>query len=419
MNARRLAVTVGVSLGLLCMSSVAALQEATPGASPVGPPPLPEGCTVIASDLVNPRYVAVADDGTVYISEAGTGGDEVVAPPVDPAATPAPVAEAGAPASRGFTGQVTMVAPDGTQSVVAAGLPSYSLGGIEMLGPAGITVSDGQILLAVGGAGPTTAFTEALPNENSVVSIDPATGEVTLLSDIGAFERANNPDPHNIDSNVYGIDVAADGTIHVNDAGGNTTYRVPAGGGEPEVVTVHEGLPLPEGMEAPPGGNPGRGGANELDPVPTDVLGLADGTLLVSLLSGGPFPPGASKVVNVTTDGAVSDVATGLTMVVGLATGPDGHLYASQISTNFLGEMPAPGNVVRLLADGTQEVVVDGLILPNGITFDQDGNLLVVVNSVSLGEANGQLLQCEGVTAAVDASEEVVVVLNDVFFRSW
>ena len=410
MSAKRLVVSLAMILGITG-SSVAVASQATP--EPVGMPPLPEGCSVIASDLVNPRYVAVGDDGTIYVSEAGVGGDEIVAPPVDPSATPAPEAEEGMPpGTRGYSGQVSMIAPDGTQSVMVTGLPSYSMG-VETIGPAGIAVADGQVLLAVGGAGPATAFTEALPNENSVVSIDPASGEVTLLADIGAYERAENPDPFNIDSNLYGIDSADDGTIYVNDAGGNATYMIPAGGGEPQVVVVHPGLELPEGMEAPPGGNPGRGGEMALDPVPTDILTAADGSVLVSYLSGGPFPPGAAKVVSVAADGTIADVSTGLTMSVGLAAGPDGHLYATQLSTNFLGEMPEPGNVVRLHGDGPAEVVVDGLVLPNGIAFDADGNLLVVVNSVSMGEPNGQLLRCEGVAAAADSSPEVTIELSD------
>lgn len=418
MKSRKFVVLLAMAVGLMGSGSAMAMQEATPGASPAAGPQLPEGCAVIADGLINPRYVAVGDDGTVYVSEAGVGGDELVQPPVDPAATPAATPVEGGdeglpPGTRGESGQVTMVAPDGTQSVLASGLPSYAMG-VEVIGPAGIVFADGQLLLAVGGAGPATAFTEALPNENSVVSIDPGTGELTLLSDIGANERANNPDPNNIDSNLYGIDVADDGTIYVNDAGGNTTYRIPAGGGEPEVVAVIEGLPFPEGMDAPPGGNPGRGGANELDPVPTDVLTLADGSLLVGLLSGGPFPPGAAKVLSVASDGTTSDVSTGLTMVVGLTTGPDGHLYATQLSTNFLAEVPEAGNVLRLLEDGTQEIVLDGLVLPNGITFDQEGSLLVVVNSVSLGEPNGQVLRCEGVTdSASSPASDLAFALTD------
>lgn len=366
---------------------------------------------------MNPRYVAAGDDGTVYISEAGVGGDEVVTPPTAPGATPV-AGPGGSPLAIGIgaTGQVTMVAPDGTQSVLADGLPSFSLNPVETIGPAGIDVVNGQVLLAIGGPAAGAAFTEPVPNEASVVSIDPATGEVTLVADVGAYERTNNPDGFAIDSNLYGIGVADDGTIYVNDAGANATYRIPPGG-EPELLVVHAGLPMPEGMEAPPGGNPSRGGANELDPVPTDIEFGADGTVLVGNLSGGPFPPGAAKVVSVAQDGSVSDIATGLTMVVGLSAGPDGQLYATQISTDFLGEMPAPGNVVRLLADGTQEVVVDGLILPNGIAFDSDGNLLVVVNSVSIGGPTGQVLRCDGVAASASASaNESTIELSEMMY---
>jgi len=426
MDAKRLVLSLGIAVGLLGSSSASALQEASPGASPMGGPPLPEGCTVIAEGLVNPRYVAVGDDGAIYVSEAGTGGEETIelpsaggdATPVDLDATPVAEAEMGhATSTRGGTGQVTMIAPDGTQSVIATGLPSYRIGGPEITGPAGITVdANGQILLAIGGAGPLTLMVEALPNENSVVSIDPATGEVTLLANIDAYERANNPDPNIVDSNLFGIDVAEDGTIYVNDAGGNATYSVPAGGGEPTLVVVHPGIEIPAD-QAPPGGNPGRGGANELDPVPTDVMSAADGTVLVSYLSGGPFPPGASKVVSVAADGTLTDVVTGLTMTVGLAAGPDGQLYVSQISTNFLGEMPEPGNVIRVLEDGTQEVVVDGLMLPNGIAFEDDGSLLVVTGATSPGEPMGQLLRCEGIAAAAGVTEEVTIAFGDVYFR--
>jgi hypothetical protein len=406
--------TVGLSLGLIGSSGVAIAQEASPAPGP----PLPENCSVVAEGLVNPRFVAVGPDGSIYVTEAGMGGDEVISAMSaegEPGATPA-----AAPAdTRGFSGQVTVIAPDGTQSVLATGLASYLMGGFEATGPAGIDVAaDGTVIVAVGGSGPGSAMLDAIETENAVVSIDPATGAVTVLADLAAYERANNPDPFNVDSNLYGVAIADDGTIYVNDAGGNTTYSVPAGGGEPTVLAVHAGLPLPEGMEAPPGGNPGRGGANELDPVPTGIEFGADSTLLVGYLSGAPFPPGAAKVVSVAQDGTVSDVAGGLTMVVDVAAGPDGQLYASQISSNFLGEMPAPGSVVRIGGDGTSEVVVDGLPLPNGIAFDANGNLLVVVNSVSIGGPTGMLLSCTGVTQAASGGSEVEVTLNDVFFRS-
>jgi hypothetical protein len=156
-TARRVAVPA-LLLGLALGSSPAAAQEGTPGA---GGPPLPPNCNVIAENLVNPRYVAVADDGTVYVTENGSGGDEVLnfgapgeeseetaevvgspaAEIVEDAATPEAAAEEGPPPTRGGTGQVTQITPDGTQSVVATGLPSYSVGA----GPHGIVLADDQI----------------------------------------------------------------------------------------------------------------------------------------------------------------------------------------------------------------------------------------------------------------------------------
>ncbi len=195
-------------------------QESTQVAE--GGPALPPGCTVVASGLFNPRYVAVDADGTLYISEAGDAGDEQIFQPVDEGT---PEAEAAMLTSRGMTGQVTKVAPDGTQSVLATGLPSYSFG-TDVVGPAGIAISNGLVYLAIGGPGPATAFVDPIINQDSVVSIDPATGIVTPVADIGGYERSQNPEPSAIDSNLYGIAAAPDGTLYVADAGGNTVYKI-------------------------------------------------------------------------------------------------------------------------------------------------------------------------------------------------
>jgi sugar lactone lactonase YvrE len=72
----------------------------------------------------------------------------------------------------------------------------------------------------------------------------------------------------------------------------------------------------------------------------------------------------------------------------------------------------------RVSEDGTQEVVVGGLMLPNGIAFEADGSLLVITGATSPGEPMGTLLRCEGIAAAADVSEEVVVHLGDLYFRS-
>jgi sugar lactone lactonase YvrE len=361
----------------------------------MGTPSLPPGVTLIANNLINPRFISVADDGNLYVSEAGTGGDEQFFAPAGAEGTPAatPVSAASPTpetpmGTRGTSGQVTMIAPDGTATVVASGLPSYALG-MESTGPAGIEFADGMIWLAVGGSGPAAAFLDALPNENSVVSIDPATGTVTNLADIGAFERANNPHPAAVDTNLYGLARADDGMLFVADAGGNAVYQVDPDSDALTLVAVLDDIPLPEGAAGPP----------MLQAVPTGVAINPDGGLYVGLLSGGPFPPGAAKVLAVAADGAVTDEATDLTMVVDVKLGPDGNLYASQISTNFLSEPPAPGSIVRILSDGTQEVVVEGLMLPNGIDFDADGNLYIVAGAVAFGAPSGMVLRADGIAS--------------------
>jgi hypothetical protein len=376
-------------------------QEASPVASPdAGIPGVPAGAVVLAAGLMSPRYLTVAEDGSVYVTEAGVGGDEeIIAPPVEgtPEATASPVA-AEPLGTRGTTGQVTKIAADGTVSVVASGLASYLIGGLEATGPAGIVLSGGSIWVAVGGPGPGTGTMPPIPTENSVVSIDEATGEFAVVADIGAYEIANNPDPNAVDSNVYGMDIGTDGALHVADAGGNTVYHVDPATGELTVLAVIPGLEIPED-QAPPGGNPERGGANEADPVPTGVAANPAGGVFVGLLSGFPFPAGGTKIVAIAEDGTVTDAGIGLTMCTDVAIGPDGQMYAVQISLNFLQEVPDPGNVVRVFANGTLEPVVEGLMLPNGIAFDAAGNLFIATGTVTPPgmDPAGMVLRIDGV----------------------
>jgi hypothetical protein len=72
-------------------------------------------------------------------------------------------------------------------------------------------------------------------------------------------------------------------------------------------------------------------------------------------------------------------VAAGLTAVVGVAV-HGGRLYALEITS--IGGLPGPswvgkGAVVRVKADGTLETVVSGLTLPTGMAFGPAGKLYI------------------------------------------
>jgi len=372
-------------------------------------------CSTVATGLLNPRGLTVAEDGTIYVAEAGTGGTEPdfpsspVASPgaslpassigalASPIASPASASAgaSGSPApvgSHGETGQVTKITADGQQSVLVSGLTSYNFGP-EVVGPAGVAVgTDGTIYVSIGGPGPGTAMFQPAGNADSVVSVDSA-GTITPLANIGEYERTNNPDPNAVDSNVGGMALGSDGLLYVADSGGNDLYSVDPTSKELKVVTVFPGLPSAD--NAP---NPARGGLPEVDPVPTTVSADPTGGVYVGFLTGAALwgSPGSAKVVHVGTDGTTDDAVTGLNMVTGVAV-KDDLVYASELSTNFISEPPAAGAIASATRGGTPETIFSEVSLPYGIALAPDsGSLYIVINATGQPGAapDGQVINC-------------------------
>jgi outer membrane protein assembly factor BamB len=373
-------------------------QGATPVSSP-GSMTAPAGCTVYADGLLNPRFIAFDDSGNLYVTEAGSGGSQAF---YAPAATPeaggaTPQAAEASPQAGGevltmfgTTGQVTMIKADGSRSVIAEKLPSYTFG-TEVVGPAGIAVANGTVYVAIGGPGPATALVPPVEYRDSVIAINPESGQISTVADIGAYERSKNPDPNAVDSNLYGLTADKDGNLFVADAGGNTVYKVDPKTGDFSVLAVLPGVPM-QGFK-----NPARGGAEEIDPVPTDLIPAAGGGVYVGELTGGPFPQGGASILKIHDDGTVEDAAAGLTMVTGLAMARNGQIFAVQLSENFVAQPPAPGSVVKIGAFNKPYPVLTGLPVPNDIAFDGQGNLYVVVNTTSPAGSppSGAILKCD------------------------
>jgi hypothetical protein len=334
----------------LLLPAAASAQSAVPG-----------GGTVVASGLNNPRFLSVAGDGTIYVGESGTGGAEQFTAP--------PPFGGG---NRGMTAQITRVRPDGTRSPVVGGLPSILLGR-ELIGVKGLIQSGSDLLFTVG----YTLADTPEPYHPAVMRVPAAGGAAARVADIGAAEKATNPDGLAIDSNAYGLAQGADGTIYVADAGGNTIYAVnPTNGQVTRLATLG---PLPSPMP-----NPGRGNRMERDPVPTSLTVGPDNAIYVVTLGGFPFIPGA-RVLKLQ-GGQVSEIAGGLGPMVDVDFGPDGKPYAVEFGSFSLtsqppGWTPNSGRVVRVGLDGSKEVVLAGLNMPNGLAFDGQGRLLVVENS--------------------------------------
>ncbi len=366
----------GTALALSSQTRLSA-QEGTPPAEGDGPPgpPLPEGATIVAEGLWNPAGLVFAD-GTLYIGETG-----VASPGTDGETVATPNAE-GTPIAQApglVPGQITAVPASGEASVLSTGID----------GVIGMAIVDGTFYVSCGGGSVGSGF-QPLPIENTVDSIDLASGDLTEVASIGPYEVENNPDGTDVNPNLYGMAASTDGQLFVADAGGNVIYQVDPTSGDFSVFAV---IPT---LEALTGSTP-EAGAPERQSVPTGVVVDDSGNVHVLLLGIG-FWPGPS-LLTYAPDGTYTAGATGLTTAVALAMGPDGLLYATQLSDDFESEQPGPGNVYRITADGEIEAVVEGLFFPHGIAFDDDGNLYVTTNSIISGPDAplGQVLRFDGI----------------------
>lgn len=198
-----------------------------------------------------------AISGKAFMAEAGAFDDIDAALGAHPG-TP----QATEPATtHGDSGRITAVTPDGEQSVFVDGLTSYVFG-TEIVGASGVALDGDSLYVSIGGPGPQIADFPAADDGNSVVAIDLATGDVTSVANLGEYERENNPDPYAIDSNLGGIAVGIDGLVYVVDSGGNDIVTIDPETGELTLLAVVPGLPTRDGS-----GNPTRGDNPEVDPV--------------------------------------------------------------------------------------------------------------------------------------------------------
>jgi DNA-binding beta-propeller fold protein YncE len=317
--------------------------------------------TTVAKGLNGPMGVLVAEDGSVWVIDSGMGGDQTIEG-INP--------ETGEKitATVGNSARIVKVAADGTQTDVAT-LPSLFTGQ-EATGGARLALLDGT-LYATSGFWVETSGPTPLPLMSTVVKLENDT--ITQVADTWAFESSNNPDGFVKESHPYGLATGPDGNLWIADAGANTVYTVDPSSGDITLVATLGGIagPLP---------NPGRGNAQESDPVPTGIVVDQDGSAYVSLLPGFPFLPGSAKIVKISADGTVSDYATGLTMVTDLQMAPDGNLYAVQLGV-FTEQGPTPNSGVLIrIKDGQTEEVLSGLSFPTGISFNSAGDAYLTIN---------------------------------------
>jgi hypothetical protein len=370
---RRHLLSVWFVLALVIAASpplATAAQDATPAASPAaGAPP------VIASGLTNPRGMTWGADGTLFVALAGNGGTnpavgETLPPPLGPAVGGGPSAA------------VASIGPDGCPVAVATGLPSSldQLGSV--IGVADVAILGEQLYALVAGGGGS----HGNPDEPAGLYRILADGSYELVADLQAWYKANpvaHPAEVEPDGQWYAMEAAPDGSaLWVVESNGGQVVTVTPDGTVTRVADLSQG-----------------------HPVPTGIALASEGGVYVGYLTAVPFVDGTSRVDHVAPDGTVSAVWTGLTMVTGIAVGPDGTLYAAEMATGDPASMEGPpfqpftGRVVRQTGSDSLEEVATGMLFPVHLDLGPDGGLYVALPAVGANNGEGVILRLDPATA--------------------
>jgi plastocyanin/sugar lactone lactonase YvrE len=329
--------------------------------------PSSAGIALVASALTNPRGFTWGADGTLYVSQAGTGGER--ASPGD-----SPQEQADGIFHGGLTGSVVRI-EDGCPVVFQGDLPSTRGASGHDQGVSAIAFLDGKLYALEDGGGVVHGNPET---PNGVYLID-GSGAALLVADTSAWVRANPvahlPGDYDPDGETFAM-VAGDDELWVIESNSGQLLRITPDGTIARVVDLSDGHPVPTGIAVAP-----------------------DGGLYVGFLTPAPFPDGASKVIKIGEDGSVSDVWTGLTAVTAIAVGPDGTLYALEMATGntttapFIA--PSTGKVVRQTGPDSKFDVAVGFDFPIAMAVGPDGGLYVGFPAFGVDGAIGGIVRID------------------------
>ena len=331
--------------------------------------------SVVASHLSNPRGLAPAPGGGLYLAKAGSGGSSCMAG-----------GEQGTTCI-GLTGSFDLVTRHGVKRLVTGLISGSGEGGVGAEGPVSVApdgfgrfyglfgLSSHEVPPA--GAIPYHLRAAALDQLGHLVRVRPFRW-LSDVSDVGDQDYAWTTTRIRLapkdfpDANPNSV-LSSWGHRYVVDAGSNLLVDVKRDG----TAKVLAFIPVPRGSVS--------------DSVPTCVTRGPDGALYIGELLGGQYAPGHANIIRVMPGHAPRVWATGLTTVQGCGFGRDGAFYATEFQTSGLNEGPTAnpaGDVVRIGRWGHRtHLGVGKLFYPSGFAAGRDGS--IYVSNCSIAPASG------------------------------
>ena len=239
-----------------------------------------------------------------------------------------------------------------------------------------IAILDDQLYALVGGGGAI----HGNPESPSGVYRVNADGTTEVIADLGTWVDDNPVEfapPEGVPNNgSFFAMVANAGALWVLESVNGQVLQVTQGREISRIADLSEGHLVPTGIAADP-----NGGA------------------WIGYLTTPPYAAGDAKISHVAPDGTVEDAWTGLQAVTGVALGPDGMLYAAEMSTEMSGEgvffTRDTGRIVRQSGPASAEDVATDLDLPVAMRFGPDGGLYVATPAFGSDDGSGQVLRIE------------------------
>ncbi len=342
---------------------------------------------VVAANLNNPRKLFLAPSGTLYVAEAGVGGQIKCLPPLSD------------PLCVGLTGSITRIAHGTRKRVVTRLVSAAGVSRARADGPADVFVKDGTYYILLQDTTIDSKGSNALGASGGMagdlISSPGGGASPRVVADLAAYEAKHNPDRGKgrgarfgdppIDSDPYGFTPYRGGFAVADAAANDLLWVDPKGRISTLAVFPTQRVALTRAVAKQIGAPPGMK-TILVQSVPTSVTVGPDGALYVGELTGIPFPVGRARVWRVEPGEKPSVYAGGFTTISDLAF--DGKaLLVLELTSRGLLDASSPGQLIRIAPNRHRTILAgNGLVAPTGLAI---GRHFIYISNYGLFPGSG------------------------------